>query len=264
MSERSALLKLLEPGGLRAFFQPIVDLSGEPKIGSVEALVRGPVGTNMQSANVLFDYVRFKREESTVDRACIVAALSEARALDASVHINLNVHACTLGRDLAFIPFLETKAEENGIALSRLTVEIVEHAPPWDGANFLAALERLRERNVLIALDDVGLGQSNFKMIVDARPQYLKIDRYFIKGVSEDDSRRAVIESLALLAGRFDAQLVAEGVDNEADLEAAMDLGIQLMQGFLFYQPMTAAEFAERAPLPRVASVLPRDAASAS
>lgn len=252
MTDRSALLNvILQPGGLRPLFQPIVDVSlVTPAVVSVECLVRGPIGTNLEPANVLFDYVRFKREESAVDRACILAVLTAARELDPSTRLGVNVHACTLGRDQGFVSFLQSTARDSGIEMSRLTVEVVEHAPPWDGVSFLAALDRLRSLGVMIALDDVGLGQSNFKMILDVRPDLLKIDRYFVKGMANDPNRLAVIESIALLASRFDARLIAEGVDDLDDLDAAIRLGITLLQGFYFYQPMSSGEFASRAPMP--------------
>jgi EAL domain-containing protein (putative c-di-GMP-specific phosphodiesterase class I) len=241
MNERVALKGILEPGGLRPLFQPIVDVSGDADvITSVECLMRGPIGTNLESAKVLFDYVRFKREEIAVDRACVSSALREARHLPSNLRLSLNVHACTLGRDHGFVEFLTEAAAEHDIELHRLSLEIVEHAPPWDGASFLAALELIRERGMSIALDDVGLGQSNFKMIFDAQPDYLKVDRFFITGLATDPRRRAVVESIAFLGRHFNAQLIAEGVEDASDLAAAKASGITLIQGYYFHQPMTA------------------------
>ena len=60
---------------------------------------------------MLFDYVRLKREESLVDRACISAALQESSALPGSLRLAINVHASTLGRDVSFVPFLRATAD---------------------------------------------------------------------------------------------------------------------------------------------------------
>src|SRR6059058_6022520 len=140
VTEHSALNTILQPGGITPLYQPIVDVSnGHARIRGVECLSRGPKGTNFESAKVLFDYVRLKREETLVDRACVSAALAEAPKRD-GVRLSVNVHASTLGRDHDFVPFLRRAAEGHGISAERLTVEIVEHAPPWDSIGFAAAL----------------------------------------------------------------------------------------------------------------------------
>lgn len=231
---------ILDPGGLSVLFQPIFEFDhGERKLHAYECLVRGPRGTNMESANILFDYVRRKREEPRVDRACIELALREAGHLAGTPRINLNVHASTLGRDPEFLVFLGDTADVNGIPPERLTVEIVEHAPPWDSPTFLGVLGALRSIGARVALDDVGLGQSNFRMILECRPDYFKVDRYFANGVHADYHRQAVFESVAQLARRFGGRVVAEGVETPADLETLLQLDVGLVQGHLFSQART-------------------------
>lgn len=235
MRERTALDDILEPGAIQVRFQPIYEISGNgaASVYALESLARGPAGTNMEQANVLFEYVRRKRQESLVDRVCITTALIEAKALVQPTRIGLNVHASTLGRDHGFVDFLRYTAIACGVALPGIMIEIVEHAPPWDGRSFLSAIEALRKLGVEIALDDVGLGQSNFKMILDVRPDYLKIDRYFVHGCSIDKNRQAVLESLQQLALRFGSRVIAEGIEQDQDLRAVQSLGIDLVQGFL-------------------------------
>lgn len=245
MQEHLALNSILGPGGITPMYQPICMIGGStpPILSGFECLSRGPMGTNFESANVLFDYVRLKREESLVDRACVSAALMKAPRR-ADLRLSVNVHASTLGRDRAFVSFLFGSAESNGISLNRLTIEIVEHAPPWDNDSFLTALTTLRENGVKIALDDVGLGQSNFKMMIDVRPDFLKIDRYFVESCNTDPNRCAVIESLLSLASRFGAQVVAEGVSTTEVMERLLGMGVSLMQGYLFARPLTAEDAA--------------------
>jgi EAL domain-containing protein (putative c-di-GMP-specific phosphodiesterase class I) len=245
MPERRALDAILQPGGITPVFQPICAVeNGHWSIASFECLSRGPKGTNFEAANVLFDYVRLKREETQVDRVCIRTALAAARALPPDVHLGLNVHASTLGRDPGFTDFLRATAGQNAISLSRLTIEIVEHAPPWDGHSFLRVLDRLRNLGARIALDDVGLGQSNFKMLLDVHPDFMKIDRYFIEHCVGDQNRQAVIEMVTRLAHRFGARVVAEGVEDQATIDALRLLDISLMQGFYFSAPMEIQEIA--------------------
>lgn len=241
-----AINKILQPGGITPVYQPVFRVNGQSvETFGLECLSRGPKGTNFESAAVLFEYVRRKREESLVDRACIAAALRGASSLPSTLRLSFNVHASTLGRDHGFIDFLRGTSAATSIALTRLTVEIIEHAPPWDGVSFRSTVEQLRELGLEIALDDIGLGQSNFKMLLDVSPNYLKVDRFFIEGCSSDSRRRAVIASLQQLATEFEAELIAEGVSQTKDADTLKELGVTLMQGFRFAQPMTLDEASE-------------------
>ena len=111
---------------------------------------------------------------------------------------------------------------------------------------FRRSLEELRALGVRIALDDIGLGQSNYQMILECRPDVFKIDRYLVKGAAHDYHRQATLKSIADLAFSFGGCVVAEGVDNSDDLEAVMAAGINLIQGYLLGGPMTAAELTAR------------------
>ena len=236
------LNKILATDAVSVVFQPVVELVG-PKLQlhSLECLSRGPRDTNAARADVMFEYVRRKRVEPLVDRACIFAGLREASKLPGSPRLSFNVHATTLGRDPEFPVVFAKMAEGFGISLSRLTVEIVEHAHGWDGVTFDRALRTLRGFGARIALDDVGLGHSNYQMMIETHPHYLKLDRYFVHGAHSDPDRRAVLDSIAQLAVKLGARVVAEGVEEPRDLWPLADCGIDLIQGFLFAGPLDAA-----------------------
>jgi EAL domain-containing protein (putative c-di-GMP-specific phosphodiesterase class I) len=236
MKSDTLMDRLLTPGALSVVLQPILDVSSQGyELHALECLTRGPRGTNLEGADMLFDYVRRKREEGTVDRLCIRSAIHTSSLLPGSHKISINVHASTLASDQQFIPFLEQTASAYALDTSRLIVEIVEHSRWWDGQALLATLDRLRDIGAAIALDDVGLGQSNLKMILDCRPEYLKVDRYFVSGVAKDPYRLVLLESLAKIAQKFGSHVIAEGVETAEDLERLRSLGIHLMQGYLFW-----------------------------
>jgi EAL domain-containing protein (putative c-di-GMP-specific phosphodiesterase class I) len=241
VSGTSLMDRILEPGALSVVFQPVYELQGDAvRPHYVECLARGPKGTNVETADVLFDYARRKRREGALDRACVRTVLQEARALPDQTRLGLNVHASTLAQDLEFPAFLCDAASQSGIAVERLVVEIVEHAPPWDISAFRTALAGVRDVGADVALDDIGLGQSNFLMILECRPRYMKIDRHFVHGAIHDHYRRAVLACVAQLAKAFASRVVAEGVEDEADLQAVRDAGIDLVQGYLFGPPRAA------------------------
>ena len=102
-------------------------------------------------------------------------------------------------------------------------------------------LKGLRKCGVLIAVDDIGLGHSNYRMLLECRPDFFKLDRYLVKGSNADAYRRAVLHSIVQLAQKVGAHAVAEGVDNEADLDAVCAQGIEMVQGYLLSRPIAAS-----------------------
>jgi EAL domain-containing protein (putative c-di-GMP-specific phosphodiesterase class I) len=257
MTGGTLLDQLLAPGGLRAVFQPIYRTGpdgGTHELHALECLIRGPRGTNLEQAPVLFEYVRRKREEIAVDRACAAAALATASRFNGDPRLSINAHATTLARDPHFAGFLCDSAERVGIAPSRLTLEIIEQGPPLDTVTFGCTLESLRGRGVRIALDDVGVGSSNLKMMLDCRPDYFKIDRYFVSGVDSSPGKRATLEAVVHIASRVGAQVVAEGVETKEELAAVSTIGVPLIQGYLFCTALGVEELLLREPSLRPAT----------
>lgn len=239
----SGLLDMICEEDLRVVFQPILRLDPEasgPVLVGFECLVRGPRGTNLESPDVLFGYVRRKQAEAPVDRICIRRILSVASVVPPPFRLSVNVHAATLGADPGFGRFLLDEAARTGLLPSRLTVEVIEHAPAWSGRRFLEALDELDAAGVTIALDDVGQGQANFRMILDARPHVLKIDRYLVQACDGDAHRRGVLASIGSLARRMGVGLVAEGIERSEELDCLMALGIPMGQGYLLGMPVDA------------------------
>ena len=77
-------------------------------------------------------------------------------------------------------------------------------------------------------------------MVIELRPDLLKLDRYFVVGAAKDPARRAVFSVLQHLAHALDARVVAEGVETAEDLAVVLEAGISLAQGYLFSPPLTA------------------------
>jgi len=221
-------------------FQPIFEVSStRPHLFALECLIRGPRGTNAERPNVMFDYVRRKQAEAVVDRACVATALADASHLPEEPRLSVNVHASTLGRDPGFRDFLLQQAHGARIDPRRLVVEIVEHSPPLDVPSFRRTLAELREAGIMIALDDVGLGHSNFKMMLDVQPDIYKLDRDLVSGAWSDPYKQVILDSLARMVRRLEARAVAEGVENHHELVAVEAAGIDLVQGFLLAPPLS-------------------------
>lgn len=237
--------RILAPDGLSASFQPIFEVGRETRLHAFECLVRGPQGTPLRTADMLFDYVRRKRQEVLVDRACVETTLCAARGLSDTHRLAVNVHASTLGADPEFVAYLVDTAQSASIDPERLVVEIVEYGAYRDETMFQNSLRTLRDLGIRVA-HDVGCGNSNYRTVLECRPDYFKIDRYIVHGSHADTYRLAVLDSVNSLAPRFGASVVAEGVEDPADLEAAQSVGITLFQGPALSPPVTLAEIRDR------------------
>lgn len=238
MTPRTLLHEILAEGGLSTFFQPIFEIRpGAVSLFAMEALSRGPKGSNAENAEVLFEYVRRKGKEAEVDRACATAALRACASISVPCAISINVHASTLERDEQWPQFLADACSQHGLPLSKLILEVVEQQKYWDERRFFRTVDQLRALGVGIALDDIGLGFSNYRTLIEIRPDFFKIDRYFVTGSSQKPHARAAIESIALLAERLGGRVIAEGIESNDDLRTVLGHGIRLAQGYHLAPP---------------------------
>ncbi|HET8799384.1 MAG TPA: hypothetical protein VFO89_16970, partial [Thermoanaerobaculia bacterium] len=115
---------LLAPGALTAVFQPVFDTRPQPAaIFAYEGLVRGPAHSNFEHPDVMFGYVRHKRGEEQIDRACVAAILGAATSLPPEARISINVHAATLGRHRNFADYVVMGGRLHGIEPHRIVLE---------------------------------------------------------------------------------------------------------------------------------------------
>jgi len=240
---RPLLEQILSPGSLSILVQPIIRINPQGrKLYGIECLTRGPKGSLFERPDVLFDYVRRKKAELAVDWKVIELALQTCAALPSPIRISINVHASSIGRDPHFSDCLLQRVQSSGLDLARITVEIVEHAPMWNKPQFRENILALQKLGVLIALDDVGAGQSNYHMILDAAPDCFKVDPFIAAGIDRDPRRRAIVASITKLASELGSSLIVEGVEDESALSVLVDLGVELMQGYLFSRPCTVEQ----------------------
>ena len=241
--KESLLETILDPSHLSVCFQPIFRIHDRlHKVHALEALIRGPKGTNFERADILFDYVRRKHAEAAMDRTCFAAICKAAKDLPPQFRINVNVHAVTLGQKPGFTDFFWKLAEQCSLPLERFTIEIVEHAPSCNIPTLMDTVTALRDSGVRIALDDIGLGQSNYRMMLDCQPEYFKLDSYFVRSLSHYPRRRAVVESVVTLAAAMQGSVVAEGVESAEDLTELNRLGVEFVQANLLCSAMRLDE----------------------
>ena len=235
-------------GPVTLVYQPIVALAAPHAVYSMEALTRGPRGTQFENPAVFFEYLRQTRQEARADRRCVAAAVRAAASCDRTElpRISINIHPSTLERDAEFAPFLASLLDEEQLDASRVILEIIEESRLCSTRRLIEAVAALRAVGIAIALDDVGVGRCNLKTVLDVRPDILKVDRSLVHGSAEDAARRVVLESMQRLAATIGATVVAEGIEREEDAALAHSLGIDHAQGFLFARPRPLHEAIER------------------
>jgi EAL domain-containing protein (putative c-di-GMP-specific phosphodiesterase class I) len=237
MNEQTAIGTILRDG-IHVVFQPIFHIGGEgATVYAFEALSRGPRGTHFERANILFDYVRLKHDEVRVDRHCLATAIAEGSELARTAFLTLNVHASTIERDTDLPRHVKALCARFTVDPHRLIFELVEQTAHGEGRKLLRALDRLRAMGIRIALDDVGLGHCNYRAILDVRPDFLKIDRYFVQDCTTDPGRQALLRSITSLAADFDSIVIAEGIERDDELATVRSMGITYGQGYLLGRP---------------------------
>ena len=124
--------------------------------------------------------------------------------------------------------------------------EITEQITHEQAVRIMPTVRRLRDQGFLFALDDVGTGAANLRLIADLAPDFIKMDITLTNKIHESQRKRDLAQYLLDLAHKCDALLIAEGIEEEAELETLVDLGVTLGQGFLLGRPKSAEEWMAR------------------
>ena len=122
---------------------------------------------------------------------------------------------------------------------NRIELEVTEGVFLGDSKQTLDVLNRLRSLGVGIALDDFGTGYSSIGYLNKAVFHKLKIDGSFVREAGTRPENVAIIQSIVQLAKSFRMSVTAEGVETAEDFERMRDLGVDIIQGYLFGKPLT-------------------------
>ncbi len=163
----------------------------------------------------------------------LAAARTALTALDRPGHVgylSLNLSAEAILSDE--FPALVAAADPR-----RLVVEITEHAAVEDYEALTRALYRPRAAGLRLAVDDAGAGYASLRHILKLRPDFIKIDLSLVRDIHLDPVRQALATSLVTFARSLGAVLVAEGVEQQAELDSLVKLGVRHMQGYLLCPP---------------------------
>jgi len=224
--------------GLSVAFQPIVQMR-TGRCHGMEALLRGLERSPFASPNDLLDAACMQGVLAEVECALHAKATAAFRALDhwQDAKLFLNIDARVVG--VAGSPWLAPFALDGGTADPRLTIslEISERRELRPDHSIEQAIDRYRQAGIGVALDDFGVGFAGLRLLYESKPDYLKIDRYFVAGIDQDTRKRAIAHALVGYAHALGILIIAEGVETEKEFYTCRDLGCDFAQGYLIARP---------------------------
>ncbi|MGE0581511.1 MAG: putative bifunctional diguanylate cyclase/phosphodiesterase [Steroidobacteraceae bacterium] len=242
----------LAGGQLGVHYQPVIDIETR-RVVALEALLRWrhpregfisparfiPVA---EESGLIVPIGQFVLERTVADLAAWRAAGL------APVPVALNVSAGQLRRgDLKRA--IGTALEAHGIAPALLQIELTEGAmfeqlEGRQGESNEDVINELRALGIRVAIDDFGTGYSSLSYLKRWRVDYLKVDRSFVRDLVTDPSDLAIVGAIIAMARHMHIDVIAEGVEGWPQLEMLRRLGCRLAQGFLFAEPVPAADCA--------------------
>jgi diguanylate cyclase (GGDEF)-like protein/PAS domain S-box-containing protein len=229
-------------GELRLEYQPIASMSSGRVLG-LEALVRWEHPTwglllpakfvgLAEESELIATLGRWVLTEGCVQMAQWRATYAGAR--DAFLALNVSPRQLD-GPDL--LPALEVALETSGLPPSAVVLEITESGFVSDDPRIQGVLDDLRNFGVRLAIDDFGTGYSALSYLKRLPVSYLKVDRAFVNGLGTDDEDRRIVQAITDLGHGLGLRIIAEGVENRQQRDAARDLGCDLYQGYLLARP---------------------------
>lgn len=248
LTEESDILNALENHQFALWLQPQVDMTSG-KVLSAEALLRmqQPDGSwelpdglieRIESCGLMVTVGQWVLEES-----CRLLSAWQERGINMPLSVNLSALQLMHPN---MVPELLGLLSRYRVQPGMLILEVTESRRIDDPHAAVAILRPLRNAGVRIALDDFGMGYAGLRQLQHMKSlpvDVLKIDKMFVEGLPDDDS---MIRAIIMLAQSLDLEMIAEGVETEAQRDWLAKAGVDIAQGFLFARAVPIDLFAER------------------
>ena len=125
---------------------------------------------------------------------------------------------------------------------NRIVLEITERSRLQAIASWEETLDYIIDKGFMVAVDDLGAGYSSLSVLADLQPKYIKVDMSIIRNVHKEPRKQRLVHLLCKFAEATEAMVVAEGVEEEAEMKTLIDCGAHLLQGYYFSKPQLMLE----------------------
>jgi diguanylate cyclase (GGDEF)-like protein len=226
------------------YYQPQIRLADEAVVGA-EALIRwrhperGILAPGLFIDTLAASSIAPAVSRWIVQTACAATAKWRADGLPLG-RIGVNLFPTQLG-DSTLLADIDEVLQSTGLPAEALELEITENV----ALNFEDAevLQKLRDKGLMLAFDDFGTGYASLSYLTRFPLARIKIDRSFVAKITDDAGDAAIVRSLIAMAHNLGLEVIAEGVETEAQAEFLLKEQCQEAQGFLYGRPLPAAEF---------------------
>jgi diguanylate cyclase (GGDEF)-like protein len=229
-----SFLRALKDNRVRLAFQPVIN-SQTSDVTFHESLIRFyDEAGKLHSAGSFIDAIEKMGLSRLLDRHAMRMAIHELSMFD-SLSLSVNVSNLTLS-DPDWLRGLVGALRDRADIASRLIIEITESAIIQDIKKTIRIVDTLRDMGCRVALDDFGSGYTAFSQMKDLDISLVKIDKSFIRGISEKENH-LFIRTLQTLAKGVNIETVGEGAETMADAKLLASDGIDHIQGYVFGFP---------------------------
>jgi len=221
------------PNSFYVVKQPIFNFEGPLKKVGYEFLSR----FNEPFFQMPEDFFRVSTEQNIltlVDHFCLKNCIEVSKPFGSGISLHINLYPSTLLE----IP-LECILEElsAGGKNKNYCIELGESIIFGDTTNLVKPIEALRKAGIKIALDNVGFGRTRLESLLALEPDVIKVDKKLVIGISDSKEQLVSLKRLLKVAASLEAEVIAEGIETEKDLNVLKDLGVKYGQGFLWGKP---------------------------
>ncbi|MBL8546744.1 MAG: EAL domain-containing protein [Hyphomonadaceae bacterium] len=232
----------LEARELKLHYQPLVSCA-DGRVTGVEALLRWKHPTKGDISPGVFVPIAEEAGLMPALGAFVIdRAFEEAKAWpDLEISINLSP---VQFRHVDLVDLLEDLVRKHDVDPTRIVLEVTEGILMESSDRNRQILEQVRSMGFKIALDDFGTGYSSLRYLCDFRFDKIKIDRAFVTGIHERKRAMTIIQSVVTLGRGLGMEIVAEGVETEAEASVMRLVGVTELQGFFFSQAVPAEQVA--------------------
>lgn len=226
---------LLEGLNVRSAYQPIFSPTHQKLVG-FEALVRVDDGTQTISPVALFERAETTQQTVQLDSFLLHEHVDNFSGRDLPVWLFLNINPETCTHPMSSLDRLVDQCTERRISPEKIVLEIVETASDNTEA-LLAFIDLAKARGFRIAIDDFGIGDSNFERLWRIDPTIVKIDRSLLVNAEQHTRARQLLASLVRMIRESGSLVLLEGIENEAQARIALETEADFLQGFLLGKP---------------------------